>query len=428
MRAAGFLVNPHARVLRGIEGVFELQRQWEEQRERMDHRIDGLVVKVDEFSLQQDMERELGSRAKEPQWAIAYKFDPLPAVTTLLDVVLQVGRTGAVTPVAALEPVALEGTVVSRATLHNFDDLSRKDLRVGDAVVIHKGGDVIPQVVRIVPGRRPDGARPIRPPAECPACGGRLVQDEQEVSLRCENPSCPAQLRRRLEHFGSRRAMDIAGLGGTTADQLVDSGLVRDVGDLYELKLDPLLALEGFAEKSASILLRGIEESKRRPWPCVLFALGIPQVGETTAEWMAGRFTSWDELARAAREEIGEIEGVGGAVADAVVRFREDPACLRVIEKLRRAGVTLSGAVRERRSSKLDRQTVVLTGTLPGLTREQAEELIKAHGGAVSGSVSRRTHLVVVGKDPGSKLDKATQLGVRVIDVAELLEMLGESL
>ncbi|MBI5835663.1 MAG: NAD-dependent DNA ligase LigA, partial [Candidatus Eisenbacteria bacterium] len=291
-----------------------------------------------------------------------------------------------------------------------------------------RGGEVIPQVIRALPERRGGGEKPIRAPRACPSCGGPLVRDAEEVALRCENPACPMQLRRRLEHFGSRGAMDIAGLGRSTAEQLADAGLVEDVGDLYSLRAGQLLELEGFAEKSAAALVEAIAGSISRPWPRVLYALGIPHVGESTAELLAGEFPGWDALSGASVEQLDAVPGVGDVMAAAVAHFLRQPRLERVVAKLRRAGVTLAGPARQVRSRALEGRTLVLTGTLPHLTREQAAELIKSHGGSVAGSVSKKTDYVVAGEAAGSKLDKATALGVTLLDEAGLLALLGEKL
>ena len=424
MREAGLRVNPHAEAAHGIEEVLRACERWRTRRERLDYDTDGLVIKVDDLGLYP----ELGATAKAPRWGVAYKFGSLDATTRLLEVVCQVGRMGHVTPVAVLEPVELLGTVITRATLHNFEDVARKDLRVGDRVVIEKGGEVIPQVVRAIPEVRTGGEKPIRAPRKCPSCDAPLVRDEDEVALRCENPACPMQLRRRLEHFGSRTAMDIAGLGEATADQLAGEGLVEDVGDLYSLRAEPLTALEGFAEKSAEALVQAVAGSRARPWPRVLYALGVPHVGEATAELLAEAFPSWEALSGASAEELAQVHGIGPVVAGAVEHFLRQPRLRKVVDKLRRAGVTLAGPARSMRSRRFEGRTFVLTGTLPHLTREQAGERIRAHGGTVSGSVSRKTDFVVAGESPGSKLDKARELNVRVLDEAGLLSLLGEKL
>ncbi len=424
MRDAGLRVNPHASLARGVEEVLELCRKWETGRLKLEYDTDGLVIKVNELRLHD----VLGATAKSPRWGLAYKFASLSATTRLLDVVFQVGRMGHVTPVAVLEPVELLGTTISRATLHNFEEVARKDLRVGDWVEIEKGGEVIPQVMRAIEEKRTGKERPIRPPRKCPSCSSELVRDEGEVALRCENPACPMQLRRRLEHFGSRAAMDIAGLGSSTVDALANAELVEDVGDLYKLKPESVQELEGFAEKSAAALVTGIQASCSRPWARVLFALGAPHVGFSTAELLAEAFPSWDALLEASVDELSAVGGIGPVVAEEVHHFVRQARQGRVVEKLRKAGVTLSGPARVRKSNVLEGKTVVLTGTLPHLTRDRASEIIKAHGGTVSGSVSKKTGFVVAGEAAGSKLDKALELKVKLLDEAGLLDLLGESL
>lgn len=424
LREAGMRVNPHASLARGVEEVLERCREWESRRLELDYDTDGLVIKVNDLGLH-DI---LGATAKSPRWGLAYKFASLTATTRLLDVVFQVGRMGHVTPVAVLEPVELLGTTISRATLHNFEEVARKDLRVGDWVEIEKGGEVIPQVMRAIEEKRTGSEKPIRPPRQCPSCASDLVRDEGEVALRCENPACPMQLRRRLEHFGSRAAMDIPGLGTSTVEALAAAGLVEDVGDLYDLEPAAIQELEGFAEKSAAALVLGIRESTKKPWARVLYSLGMPHVGGTTAELLAGAFASWDELKSASTEELSAVGGIGPVVAEEVHHFVRQARLKGIVEKLRQAGVTLSGPVRVMKSTVLEGKTVVLTGTLPRLTRDRASELIKAHGGTVSGSVSKKTGYVVAGEAAGSKLDKARELKVPVLDEAGLLDLLGESL
>ncbi len=424
MRDAGLRVNPRSHSARGIEELLTAVESWRAAREELEYDTDGLVIKLDELALCD----QLGATTRAPRWGIAYKFGSQDATTTLRDVTFQVGRMGQVTPVAELEPVELLGTVIRRATLHNFEDLARKDLRIGDRVVIEKGGEVIPQVVRALPELRTGRERPVRAPKRCPSCGEPLVRDEEEVALRCESPACPMQLRRRLEHFGSRRAMDIAGLGASTVEQLCGTGLVEDVADLFELQAEQLMTLEGFAEKSAQALVQGIAASRARPWPRVLNALGIPHVGEATAELLAEAYPSWEALHAASAEELARVHGIGEVVAAAVRHFLSGPRLQRVVKKLARAGVTLEGAARRARSEIVAGQTFVLTGTLPHLSRDQAAEFIRAHGGTVSGSVSKKTHFVVAGEAAGSKLAQAQSLRVTILDEAGLLAMLGERL
>jgi DNA ligase (NAD+) len=416
LKQAGLRVNPHVRRCRTLEEAVRYCNEWEAKRDSLDYDIDGIVLKVNRF----DQQLKLGQTAKEPRWAVAYKFPAREAVTTLNNIVLRVGRTGAVTPTAELEPVNLSGTTVSRATLHNADEIQRKDIRIGDTVVIEKGGEIIPKVVRVVTEKRTGKEKPFRMPEACPTCGGKLRRDEEEVAWRCENVACPAQLKRTLEHFAGRGAMDIEGLGTVMVESLVDQGLVKDYGDLYSLKMKDLLALERMGEKSASNLLAGIEASKERPYERVLFALGIRHVGLTAARLLAERFPSLDELSRATPEEIDEIPGVGTTIAQSLADFLSRKSNLAVIAKLREAGVRMKAEKEGAgKPKKLAGKTFVLTGILQRYSREDASEKIIALGGRTSDSVSRKTDYLVVGADPGSKLKKAKTLGVKILSEEE---------
>jgi DNA ligase (NAD+) len=357
---------------------------------------------------------------------VAYKFPAREAVTRLNAIVLRVGRTGAVTPTAELEPVNLSGTTVSRATLHNADEIGRKDIRIGDTVVIEKGGEIIPKVVRVVTEKRTGKEKPFRMPEACPDCGGKLRRDEEEVAWRCENVACPAQLKRTLEHFAGRGAMDIEGLGTVMVEALVDRGLVKDYGDLYSLKMKDLLALERMGEKSASNLLAGIEASKERPYERVLFALGIRHVGLTAARVLAERFPSLDELSKATPEAIDEIPGVGTTIAQSLADFLSRKSNLAVIAKLREAGVRMKAEKEGAgKPKKLAGKTFVLTGVLKRCTREEASEKIIALGGRTSDSVSKKTDYLVSGAEPGSKLKRARTLGVKILSEEEFEKLIG---
>jgi DNA ligase (NAD+) len=416
MKQAGLRVNPHVRCCPTLEEAVRYCNDWEARRDTLDYDIDGMVLKVNRF----DQQLKLGQTAKEPRWAVAYKFPAREAVTRLNDIVLRVGRTGAVTPTAELEPVNLSGTTVSRATLHNADEIGRKDIRIGDTVVIEKGGEIIPKVVRVVTEKRTGKEKPFRMPEACPTCGGKLRRDEEEVAWRCENVACPAQLKRTLEHFAGRGAMDIEGLGTVMVEALVDKGLVKDYGDLYSLKMKDLLALERMGEKSASNLLAGIEASKERPYERVLFALGIRHVGLTAARVLAERFPSLDELIKATPEAIDEIPGVGTTIAQSLGDFLSRKSNLAVIAKLREAGVRMKAEKEGTgKPKKLAGKTFVLTGTLKRCSREEASEKIIALGGRTSDSVSKKTHYLVVGADPGSKLKRARTLSVKILTEEE---------
>ena len=425
LTGAGFIVPPHRKGCRSIDDVLRFCDEWEEKRYRLSYEIDGVVVKVNSL----DQQRRLGSTAKNPRWAIAYKFEAEKAQTLLKDIVLQVGRTGTVTPVAVLDPVRVAGSTISRATLHNQDEIRRKDIRVGDTVIIEKGGDVIPKVVGVVKEKRPAGTKPFIFPDRCPVCNSPLHREEGEVAVRCENLRCPAQLRRRIQHFASRTAMDIEGLGEAVVNQLVENGLVHDYADLYYLKTDQLIPLERMAEKSADNLISAIQASKSRPLDRLIFALGIRHVGSNAARVLAAQFGSLDRLMAAPVEELECINEIGPTIAASVVRFFANPENQRVIEKLKRAGVGVQIEKEEKpaRRKVFEGKTVVLTGTLRNYTREEAGELIRELGGRVASSVSKKTDLVVVGESPGSKYQRALKLGIPTLNENEFLATVAES-
>jgi len=355
---------------------------------------------------------------------IAYKFPAERAMTRLEGIEVQVGRTGTLTPVAVLTPVFLAGTTVSRASLHNEDEIRRKEVRVGDWVMIEKAGEIIPQVVETVKSKRTGKERPFRMPARCPACGGKVCRDPEEVAVRCESISCPAQLKERILHYGQRSAMDIDGMGDALAEQVVSEGWVKDVGDLYGLTREKLVQLERMGEKSAQNLLDGIEQSKGRGLSRLLFGLGIRHVGEAGAAALARHFGSLKELERAGVEELTKLSEVGPVMAEGIAAFFRSPQNRRVLEKLREAGVTTEESAPKRLSRRLEGKTVVFTGELTGFTRPEAEELVRSHGGAAGSSVTRKTTLVVAGESPGSKYEKAKSLGVRIIGEAEFKRMI----
>ncbi len=415
----GFLVNPLSRSCRGPQQVLTAYRALLDRRHRLDYEVDGLVVKVDDF----DRQRALGQIARSPRWAIAYKFPALQETTRVEDIAVQVGRTGALTPVAVLQPVSIGGVWVSRASLHNQDEIERKDVRVGDTVVVQRAGDVIPEVVAVVGERRPPDARPFRLPERCPVCGTRAVRPPEEAATRCPNASCPAQLKQRLRHFASRGAMDIDGLGAKLIDQLVDRGLVADAADLYQLGAEQLAGLERMAAKSAANLVAALQRSRSRPLPRLLFALGIRHVGEHVAVLLARRFGSLAALQRARREALEQIDGIGPEVAASAAAFFAEPRNQKLLERLRAAGVAPAEQPAEQPAEDdagpLAGQRVVLTGKLDTMDRRQAERAIERLGGRVTSAVSARTDLVLAGPKAGSKLDRARALGVAVIDEAE---------
>ncbi|HMI30605.1 MAG TPA: NAD-dependent DNA ligase LigA [Candidatus Limnocylindrales bacterium] len=421
MKELGLRVNPDNAKALGFAALRRTCERWEAKREKLPYGTDGLVIKVNSFREQ----GALGFTAKSPRWGIAYKFGAHEAETTLRDIELQVGRTGVVTPVAILEPVTLLGTVVSRATLHNQDEIERKDFRIGDRVVIEKGGEVIPKVLRVVPGSKRRGPKYVMP-TKCPVCGTPLVRDPEMAATRCENLFCPAQVRRRIVHFASRGALDIEGLGWKTVDWLVDAGLVNDPADLYHLRAEDLAKLPGMGEKSAANLIAGIEKSKRAPLYRLLHAIGIRHVGARIAQVLADHFGSLAALAEADENALLAVETIGPEIASSVVAFFSSKAGRTFIRRLTDAGVRPESSPPRRVASTgpLAGKTFVLTGTLEDLTREDAARLIQEAGGKVTSSVSSKTGAVVAGLDPGSKLDKAKALGVEVWDEKQLKEAL----
>ncbi len=422
LQAAGFHVNPERVLCPSIEAVVEFCNQMESRRDELGYEIDGVVVKVNSTSLQD----EFGTTQKAPRWAIAYKYPARQATTQVLDIQAQVGRTGALTPVAHLEPVFLAGSTVARATLHNEDEIKRLGLLIGDWVQIEKSGEVIPKVLKVVESRRTGNEKPWRLPKKCPVCGGVISRPEGEVVSRCVSADCPAQLKGALIHFSSRRAMRIEGLGYSLVDQLVEKKLVRDVGGLYKLSLQDLVNLERMAKKSATNLLGQIEASKSRSLANLIYALGIRHVGDRTAGILAQQFGSLAALAKATVQELDDIHEIGLTVAESVHDWFADEGNIELCERLRSAGVCTE---MERKSGgvvdgKFAGKQFVLTGTLPGLTRDEARALIESRGGRVTSSVSKKTDYVVAGAEAGSKLDKAQELGLAVIDEEELRSLI----
>jgi DNA ligase (NAD+) len=415
----GFKVNPNRAQLGGVEAVFEFARTSFASRETLPYDIDGVVIKVDSLSQQ----RKLGFTAKSPRWAIAFKPAAEQQQTVLEDIDVQVGRTGAVTPRALLKPVFVGGVTVSRATLHNEDEIARLDLAVGDTVLLERSGDVIPKVVRVV--ARPANRQAFQMPTNCPVCGETLVREEGEAIRRCVNVNCPARLKESIEHFASRRAMNIEGVGQHLVEQVVDRGLVKTVADVYSLTTEQIAGLERLAELSAANAIASIEASKQVPLARVIFAIGIRHVGERTAQLLAAHFRSIDKLSQATVEELEEVEEVGPKIAEAIIDFFSAARNVEMVEQLRTAGLQFqlpddsSSGV----DGRLKGKTFVLTGSLPTLGRDDAKELIQSLGGRVSGSVSKKTDYVVSGDKAGSKLEKANKLGVSVIDEAALLEL-----
>ncbi|RJP77799.1 MAG: NAD-dependent DNA ligase LigA [Candidatus Zixiibacteriota bacterium] len=421
LEEARFPLSSHWQVVDNASQAVEYWAKWSRRRHELPYDIDGIVVKVDDLALQQ----RLGATAKSPRWATAFKFKAERAATRLVDIVLQVGRTGAVTPVAELEPVLLAGSRIKRATLHNEDEIRRLDLRLGDCVYIEKGGDVIPKVVSVNLEERREDSAPYVMPDHCPACGSPLVRPEGEVVRRCVNLSCPAQVQRNLEHFAARGAMDIEGLGSKLIVQLIRAGLVRDPGDFYYLTVEPLVPLERMAQKSAENVVQAIARSKSRPLDRLIFALGIRHVGAGAARILARHYGSLDALRAAPLEELQAIHEIGPAMAQSIRDFFLAPENLEIIEKLRRAGVRLEEERQTARELPLAGKTFVLTGTLERFTREQAGERIRERGGQVAASVSAKTDYVIAGPGAGSKLERARTLGLPVLDEADFIRLLG---
>jgi DNA ligase (NAD+) len=423
LRSWGLRTNPTSSRCHGLDQVLAFCADWREKRDTLEYEIDGVVVKVDSFALQD----ELGFTSKFPRWAIAYKYPARQASTVVLDIRGQVGRTGKLTPVAFLEPVALGGVTVSRVTLHNEEEVARKDVRVGDTVVIERGGDVIPKVVSVVEGKRPPGAQPWSPPEQCPACGTPLVRPEGEVDRRCPNSSCPVQIEERLKHYARREAMDIEGLGDVLVHQLVEKGLVHDFADLYGLTLEQVTDLERMAEKSGQNLLAGIERSKSRELHRLIFGLGIRFVGERAALLLARHFRSLRALFAASVEEIDALYEIGPVVAQSVHDWFASEANQKLVARLEAAGLTLEETRGAPVSQAFAGMQFVLTGSLEAMTRDEAKAAIESRGGRVTSTVSKKTSYVVAGKDPGSKRDRAQELGVKCLDEAEFQALLASS-
>ena len=422
LRRWGFSTSPESGVQRGVEPVLAAHRELLERRHELSVEIDGSVVKVDELRLQ----RELGELARAPRWAVAFKFPPVQETTKVLAIEVQVGRTGALTPVAKLEPVHVGGVTVSNASLHNRDEIERKDVRVGDTVVVQRAGDVIPQIVQVVKSKRRRGARKYRFPSRCPVCASEAVRLEDEVVTRCPNLDCPAQLKNNLRHLAGRGALDIEGLGTVLVEQLVDQGLVESLSDVFRLDAEKLVGLERMGAKSAANLEAALGKARSTTLARFLVALGIRHVGETVAELLAGRFGDLDPLLAASREELEAVEGVGPVIAESLVAFFADPGNRAEIAQLRELGLTWpkSAPAAPPTDGPLSGKTFVLTGTLDDLTRSEAKARIEARGGKVTGSVSKKTDYLVAGADPGSKLAKARELEVEVLDQSGLEALL----
>jgi DNA ligase (NAD+) len=414
----GFKVNRNRKLCANVEELLTHFQSWEAKRDGLPYEIDGMVAKIDSIAQQ----RALGWTAKAPRWAIAIKFPARQERTVVENIGVQVGRTGALTPVAHLKPVVVSGVTVSRATLHNEDEIARLELQIGDTVLIERSGDVIPKVVRVVA----QGAErhPFVMPTGCPICGSHIERAEGEAASRCVNTNCPARLKESLLHFSARSVMDIDGMGESLADQLVDKGLVKSVADLYSLTVEKLIELERMGKKSAEKIIANIEASKQRPLPRVIGGLGIAFVGERTAQILADTFLSLDAILASSEDDLQKANEVGPKVAHSIHSFFAEEQNRELVERLRAAGLQFTYEPKRREGGPLDGLTFVITGTLPALSREEAKEKIEQAGGKVTDSVSKKTHYLVAGEKAGSKLDKAAKLGVTVLDEAALLQLI----
>jgi len=420
LNVAGFKVNASRRLAKNFDEVWSFIQREEPKREKLPYEIDGIVIKVDRTALQD----ELGYTGKAPRWAIAYKYAARAGITQIEDILVQVGRTGKLTPVAALKPVPIGGTTVSRATLHNMDEIGRLGVKIGDYVEVERGGDVIPKVTRVLDDKdHPRGHRVFHMPERCPICGTHIVRTEGEVDYRCVNANCPAKLRETIRHFASRGVMNIEGMGDALVNQLTERGLVKNVADIYQLKKSDLLSLERMGDKSAQNVLDEIDASKKLPLERVIYGLGIRFVGERTAQFLAEHFGSMDALMDSSEEELQQVNEVGPRIAESIAEFFQEPRNRTLVKQLREAGLSFKGKKKER-GTKLANKTFVLTGTLGKYSRDAAKKLIEDAGGRVSGSVSKKTDYVIAGADAGSKLDKAKQLGIPVIDERQMEQLL----
>lgn len=422
LRKMGFKTNPHSRLCRTLQEAIDFWEEWREKRDELDYDVDGIVVKVDSV----EQRAALGKTAKSPRWAISFKFPARQATTRIKEIRVQVGRTGALTPVAVLEPVKLSGTTITRSTLHNEDEIERKDIRVGDWVLIERSGDVIPRVVAAMKDRRTGKEKKFAFPRRCPVCGSAAFRPEGEAISRCTNPSCPAKLRESLLHFAWRQAMNIEGLGEALVDQLIDKKLVRAIPDIYALRHEDLVNLERMGPKSSRNLLAEIENSKKRNLAAFVFALGIRHVGERLARTLAENFGTLDALASASAEDLIQVEDIGPTVAESIVFFFSQPENIALLRRLKEAGLDFRPEAKKAGPKPLAGKTFVITGTLERFERDRAKELIERQGGKVTASVSRKTHYVVVGESPGSKLSRARELGIAVLSEEQFLKLIGE--
>lgn len=424
LQKLGFKVNGDFKLCKGIESVIQACEEFEIKRDNLPFEVDGVVIKVNSISQQE----KLGQIARSPRWATAFKFKAKQAVTKLKDITWQVGRTGALTPVAELEPVFLAGSTISRATLHNFDEIRRKDIRVNDKVILEKGGDVIPKIVSVIESERSAGSLPTKPITNCPVCGSPIIQPENEVALYCENFSCSAQIKGRLAHFASRGAMDIEGLGESLIDLFVELGYLKNYVDIYNLykHKNELVEIERLGEKSISNLLASIEKSKNKPFEKVLFALGIRFVGAGVAKKLVNHFKNIEALKSTSKEDIESVYEIGGSISESVKQFLSDESNIGLLEQLKKLGLKFESETLETKTLPLSGKTVVLTGTLSSMTREQAAEKIEKLGGKIVSSVSKKTDYVLAGENAGSKLTKANELGIKILSEEDFEKILKE--
>jgi DNA ligase (NAD+) len=424
LKELGFQVEPHGKLCSSIAEAIDYCKEWTAQRNSLPFEIDGVVLKVNEIK-QQEL---LGATAKSPRWAIAYKFPAEQVITKVKDIILRVGRTGVLTPTAILEPVKVAGSTVSRATLHNEDIIKEKDIKIGDTVIIQKAGDIIPEVVEVVKEKRTGQEKDFIFPDQCPECGSRVVRPENEAAVRCTGGlACPAQIREGIIHFASRDAMNIEGLGPKIIEQLLQSGLIHNAADLYYLQFDDVVKLERMGELSTANLLKAISESKNRSLGQLIFALGIRHVGAQAGKVIAAKFKSLDALSQATVEELMEVPDIGPRMAESIVNFFAEKQNKLVIEQLKKAGINTQSTQQPAAEGKLTGKQFVLTGTLPSLTRKEAQKLIEDQGGKVSSGVSKKTDYVVVGDEPGSKYDKALKLGITILREEQLLDLIASN-
>ena len=421
LQKAGFRVNPFVKKVENIEEVIRYCEELEKKRETLDYEIDGAVIKVNSLAKQ----KELGETTKHPRWAIAYKFAAKQATTKLKNIAIQVGRTGTLTPVAILDPVPVGGVTVSRATLHNFDELKRKDVKIGDSVLVERSGDVIPQVVKSIKEKRTGNEKARRIPKKCPICGSKIVHMKDEVAVRCPNRMCPARLKWRIKYYASRDAMDIDHLGESTIDKLIENDLIDNIADLYNLKKEDILTLEGFKEKSAQNLLDSIKRSKKQSLSRLIYGLGIRHVGKYAAQLLASQYNSIDKLAKIDIEELKEIHGLGDKTAEAIGTFFATEENIELINKLKNIGIKTHEVVRTE-DIPLKGKKFVFTGGLQSLSRPDASDVVKQKGGIVSSSVSKDTDYVIVGEKPGSKYEKAKKMGIAIINEKEFRKLVGK--